>query len=43
MHGGDVSAFSEGEGKGSTFVVRLPASGPVGGREASVDAGRYLS
>jgi len=43
MHGGDVSAFSEGEGKGSTFVVRLPASGPAAGREASVDAGRYLS
>ena len=43
MHGGDVSAFSEGEGKGSTFVVRLPASGPAGAREASVDAGRYLS
>jgi PAS domain S-box-containing protein len=24
MHGGSVEAFSEGEGKGSTFVVRLP-------------------
>jgi two-component system CheB/CheR fusion protein len=26
MHGGSVSAFSEGEGKGSEFVVRLPLS-----------------
>jgi two-component system CheB/CheR fusion protein len=25
MHGGTVSAFSEGEGRGSEFVVRLPA------------------
>ena len=26
MHGGQVKAFSEGRGKGSEFVVRLPAS-----------------
>lgn len=27
MHGGTVAAFSEGRGKGSEFVVRLPISG----------------
>jgi signal transduction histidine kinase len=26
MHGGSVSVFSEGEGKGSAFTVRLPTS-----------------
>ena len=26
MHGGTVEAFSEGKGKGSEFIVRLPAS-----------------
>jgi PAS domain S-box-containing protein len=28
MHGGNVSAYSEGPGKGSEFVVRLPALSP---------------
>ncbi|HEX7054061.1 MAG TPA: ATP-binding protein [Burkholderiales bacterium] len=28
MHGGSVEARSEGPGKGSEFVVRLPAAGP---------------
>lgn len=27
IHGGDVSVSSEGDGKGSTFVVRLPVEG----------------
>src|SRR5690606_12379016 len=26
LHGGTVSAFSEGKGKGSTFTVELPAA-----------------
>jgi PAS domain S-box-containing protein len=29
LHGGSVEAFSDGEGKGSSFVVRLPASPPA--------------
>lgn len=29
LHGGSVCALSEGEGKGSEFVVRLPALDPV--------------
>src|ERR1700737_145679 len=29
LHGGSVEAFSEGEGKGSSFVVRLPACPPA--------------
>lgn len=28
MHGGSLTASSEGEGKGSTFVVRLPLAAP---------------
>jgi PAS domain S-box-containing protein len=28
LHGGSVEAWSEGEGKGSEFVVRLPLAGP---------------
>jgi PAS domain S-box-containing protein len=27
MHGGSIEAFSEGEGKGSEFIVRLPLAG----------------
>jgi PAS domain S-box-containing protein len=34
MHGGAVSASSEGEGKGSTFVVSLPLEVVRGGGEA---------
>jgi signal transduction histidine kinase len=30
LHGGIVSAFSEGEAKGSTFTVRLPVHAPAG-------------
>jgi len=30
MHGGSVEAFSEGPGRGSEFVVRLPAVVPAG-------------
>ncbi len=29
LHGGSVSAASEGRGKGSTFTLRLPLEGPV--------------
>jgi CheY-like chemotaxis protein len=39
MHGGSISAFSEGLGKGSEFVVRLPvASSPSPGDHAPSDA-----
>jgi signal transduction histidine kinase len=39
MHGGTVSAHSEGRGRGSTFVVRLPGvTGTAKPREASATA-----
>jgi signal transduction histidine kinase len=31
LHGGRIWAISEGEGKGSVFVVRLPFGGPAQG------------
>jgi signal transduction histidine kinase len=30
LHGGIISAHSEGPGRGSEFVVRLPVGAPVG-------------
>lgn len=37
MHGGSVRAFSDGPGRGSTFVVRLPLA-PVAPRSVARDA-----
>jgi PAS domain S-box-containing protein len=39
MHGGTIVAESAGEGKGSQFIVRLPASDPaIGGNEPAAPA-----
>ncbi|MBK0393877.1 ATP-binding protein [Ramlibacter algicola] len=35
LHGGTVRANSEGDGKGSTFEVRLPVTGGAGGADPS--------
>jgi signal transduction histidine kinase len=46
MHGGSVQAFSEGRGKGSEFVVRLPRSGSECSTDVAAslhDAGRHGS
>ncbi len=39
MHGGRAEAYSEGIGKGSEFVVRLPASTPAAPIDAPATAG----
>jgi PAS domain S-box-containing protein len=38
MHGGSVAARSEGEGQGSEFTVRLPATRHAGEREAEPES-----
>lgn len=38
MHGGTVAAYSEGEGKGSTFTVRLPLLNSADKPEAELDS-----
>jgi len=35
LHGGEISAESEGDGRGSRFVVRLPAASGQGGHAAT--------
>jgi signal transduction histidine kinase/CheY-like chemotaxis protein len=40
MHNGSVEAFSEGLGKGSEFVVRLPISAQKPDRDHGIEAGR---
>lgn len=34
LHGGSIEAFSQGPGRGSEFVVRLPLTSPLLGRDA---------
>ena len=36
LHGGNITAFSEGEGKGSTFTVSIPVM-PVSKQSASIE------
>jgi signal transduction histidine kinase len=43
LHGGTIEAKSAGEGKGSTFIVKLPlAPSPHGNRKATHDGSRYF-
>jgi signal transduction histidine kinase len=37
LHGGRVRAYSQGRGKGSEFVVRLPLAGEAGAAEAAAE------
>lgn len=39
LHGGAISAFSEGVGRGSTFEVRLPLTAAPGPQTATLDDG----
>jgi len=36
LHGGNITAFTEGEGKGSTFTVSVPVM-PVSKQSASIE------
>ena len=38
LHGGDLSAASEGRGKGSTFILRLPVEGEIAAAGAPTDS-----
>jgi len=42
LHGGSVSAFSQGKGKGAVFTVHLPLS-PLRGESAEIPAGGALA